>query len=220
MGYSRAVRSYGQYCSVAKALDIIGDRWTLLIVRELLVQGPCRYTDLRNGLPGVASNLLSSRLKEMEASGLVVKQNAPAPVATTLFSLSERGRDLEPVLTAIGTWGLPMMTSPKSDDVFRSQWFTFVVTNYLHDRLEHEPALDIELRATSDAVHIHVEHGSVVLCRGSAEDPTLTLSGEPSLMMGLLTNQLSLDDARALGLDISGDTNALKRITAGDDEAD
>ena len=79
------MRSYGQYCSVAKALDVVGDRWTLLIVRELLLQGPCRYTDLRNGLPGIATNLLADRLSELESAGLVRREEAAPPVATTLF---------------------------------------------------------------------------------------------------------------------------------------
>ena len=77
------MRSYGQYCSVAKALDVIGDRWTLLIVRELLLRGACRYTDLKNGLPGIATNLLADRLRELEAAGIVVREQAAPPVATT-----------------------------------------------------------------------------------------------------------------------------------------
>src|SRR6266542_3441432 len=98
------MRSYGQYCSIARALDIVGDRWTLLIVRELLLQGPCRFTDLKNGLPGVAANLLSTRLKELEAAGLITREDAPPPVATVLYTLSETGLALEPVLKALGLW--------------------------------------------------------------------------------------------------------------------
>ena len=86
------MRSYRQYCALAKALDVLGDRWTLLIVRELMLGGPSRYTDLRNGLPGIATNLLSERLRELEAAGVVAREEAPPPVATTLFSLTPRGR--------------------------------------------------------------------------------------------------------------------------------
>ena len=92
------MRTYGQYCSIARALDIVGDRWTLLIVRELLLQGPCRFTDLKNGLPGIAKNLLSTRLKELEDAGLVARDDAPPPVATALYTLTENGLTLEPVL--------------------------------------------------------------------------------------------------------------------------
>ena len=88
------MRTYGQYCALAKSLDVLGDRWTLLIVRELMLAGPSRYTDLRNGLPGIATNLLSERLRELEAAGVVARNEAPPPVATTLFSLTERGEAL------------------------------------------------------------------------------------------------------------------------------
>ena len=85
------MRSYGQYCSVAKALDVVGDRWTLLIVRELLLRGACRYTDLKDGLPGIATNLLADRIRELEAAGLIRREEAPPPVATTLVHLTEAG---------------------------------------------------------------------------------------------------------------------------------
>lgn len=89
-------------CGIAKGLDVIGDRWTLLIVRELLIRGACRYTDLRNGLPGIAANLLAQRLRELEQAGIVFSEDAPPPIATKLFRLTERGVALEPVLEAIG----------------------------------------------------------------------------------------------------------------------
>src|ERR1700757_2727915 len=99
------MRSYGQYCSVAKALDLVGDRWTFLIVRELLLRGACRYTDLRAGLPGIATNLLAERLRELEGAGVISSRAAPPPIATTLFSLTERGAALEPVIMQLGRWG-------------------------------------------------------------------------------------------------------------------
>src|SRR6516164_7447818 len=103
------MRSYGQYCSVAKALDVVGDRWTFLIVRELLLRGACRYTDLRAGLPGIATNLLADRLRELESAGLVRREEAPPPVATTLFQLTERGEELRPAVEELTRWGLPLM---------------------------------------------------------------------------------------------------------------
>src|SRR6266481_3000280 len=105
------MRSYGQYCSIAKALDVIGDRWTLLIIRELLIRGACRYTDLRNGLPGIATNLLVDRLRELEQAGIVSREDAPPPVATALFQLTDRGRQLETVLMEIGRWGGPLLAN-------------------------------------------------------------------------------------------------------------
>ena len=140
------MRSYGQYCSVAKALDVIGYWWTLLVIRELLLQGPCRYTDLRNGLPGIATNLLSDRLRELEAAGLVLREEAPPPVATTLFRLTEAGAGLEAALYALGAWGIRYMAQPAENDEFRSHWLTFPVSLFLHDREPDGPALAIELR--------------------------------------------------------------------------
>jgi DNA-binding HxlR family transcriptional regulator len=88
------MRSYNQYCSMARTLDVVGDRWTLLIVRELLTQGPCRFSDLHRGLPGIASNLLAQRLRKMEAAALITRHDEPPPVAATLISLTDRGQDL------------------------------------------------------------------------------------------------------------------------------
>src|SRR5208282_4278869 len=109
------MRSYGQYCSVAKALDVIGDRWSLLIVRELLLREPCRYTDLHRGLPGIATNLLADRLRELEQAGLLAREEAPPPVASTLYRLTGRGRELEGVLVALGRWGVPLMAEPAGE---------------------------------------------------------------------------------------------------------
>jgi len=114
------MRSYGQYCSVGKALDIVGDRWTLLIIRELLAQGPCRYTDLKNGLPGIATNLLSDRLRGLESAGLVRREEAGPPIATALFRLTGTGAELEPVLAALSGWGIRYMTEPEGGEEFRS----------------------------------------------------------------------------------------------------
>ena len=91
------MRSYGQYCAVAKALDVVGDRWSLLIVRELLLREACRYTDLLEGLPGIATNLLADRLRELESAGVVCREGAPPPIAATLFRLTDRGRELQEV---------------------------------------------------------------------------------------------------------------------------
>src|SRR5438445_11013915 len=99
------MRSYGQYCGLAKALDVIGDRWSLLIVRELLLHDALRYTDLRGGLPGIATNLLADRLRQLEQAGVVEREEAPPPIARTLFRLTERGRRLRPAIHALMSWG-------------------------------------------------------------------------------------------------------------------
>src|SRR5579884_3950205 len=131
------MRSYGQYCAVARALDVLGDRWTLLIVRELLLRGACRYTDLRAGLPGIATNLLADRLRELEDAGVILRRELPPPVASTVFELTPRGEALKPVLSELGRWGIPLMSAgPAPDDAFRAHWLAWPVEQFLSD---HEP---------------------------------------------------------------------------------
>ena len=119
------MRSYGEYWSIARALDVVGDRWTFLIIRELLISGAGRYTDLKDGLPGIASNLLADRIGDLETAGLVQRGDAPPPVATTLFSLTQAGGELRPVLDALSHWGVRYMTGPADGDEFRGHWASF-----------------------------------------------------------------------------------------------
>jgi DNA-binding HxlR family transcriptional regulator len=123
------MRSYGQFCALARALDVVGDRWTLLIVRELGIR-PCRYRDLQEGLPGIATNLLADRLRALEDHGLVVTEEAPPPVAATLYRLTERGEDLLPSLHALAGWGEREMLRGQGDDEFRAHWLTMPVDNF------------------------------------------------------------------------------------------
>ena len=213
------MRSYGQYCSIAKALDVIGDRWTLLIVRELLTRGACRYTDLRNGLPGIATNLLADRIRELEAAGLVRREEAPPPIATTLVHLTEAGRELEPVLKALGWWGIRYMREFTDTDEFRGQWFAYPVEFFLRDRDPDAPPALIELRAGPDPAVIEVSGGAVRLRVGTAGVPDLVLAGRPQLIAALLTGQLTAAEVTALGMVISGDARLLDRVLPGPEDA-
>ena len=206
------MRSYGQYCSIAKALDVVGDRWTLLIIRELLIRGACRYTDLRNGLPGIATNLLSDRIRELESAGLIRREDAPAPIATTLFHLTESGAELLPVLDAIGRWGVRYMIEPADSDEFRGHWFTFPVSFFVHDRDPDGPPVSIELRTASGPVVIEISGGSTHTRLGTAAAPDLILQGEPQLILALLSGQLTAAEAADRGLQVSGDTGVLRRV--------
>ena len=116
------MKTYKQHCGLAKALDVVGDRWTLLLIRELLIRGACRYTDLRQGLPGIATNLLAARLKELEKAGVLIGEEAAPPVATKLFRLTERGEALAPAVEALGRWGAPLLSPAKRGDAFRIHW--------------------------------------------------------------------------------------------------
>jgi len=206
------MRSYGQYCSIAKALDVVGDRWTFLIIRELMIRGACRYTDLKNGLPGIATNLLSDRLRELEASGLIRREDAPPPVATTLFHLTETGAQLQPVLDALGEWGIRYMIEPSEGDEFRGHWFAFPVSFFLHDRDPGGPPVSIELRAANSPVVIEVSGGSVGMRLGTATAPDLVLEGEPQLILALLSGHVGAAEAAGRGLRLSGDAGVLARL--------
>jgi DNA-binding HxlR family transcriptional regulator len=206
------MRSYGQYCSVAKALDVVGDRWTLLIMRELILQGPCRYTDLKRALPGIATNLLAERLRELEAAGLIWREEAAPPVATSLFHLTAAGAELEPVLTALGAWGIRYMAEQTERDEFRSHWFSFPVSIFLHDREPDGPPAAIELRTTDRPVVIEVSGGSVRTRLGPTPAPDLVLRGTPQLMLGLISAHLTPGQAKEAGLEIEGDVGVLARL--------
>jgi DNA-binding HxlR family transcriptional regulator len=208
------MRSYGEYCSIAKALDVVGDRWTLLIIRELLIRGGCRYTDLKDGLPGIATNLLADRLRELESAGLVRREDAPPPVATTLFHLTETGSGLLPVLHAIGRWGVRYMTEPAVGDEFRGHWFAFPASFFLSDRDPDGPPMSIELRAADSPAVIEVSGGTIRTRLGSATAPDVVLSGEPRLILALFAGAISPAEAADLGLRIRGHISALERVLA------
>jgi DNA-binding HxlR family transcriptional regulator len=207
------MRTYGQYCAIAKALDVIGDRWTLLVVRELLVRGPCRYTDLRNGLPGIATNLLADRLRDLEEAGIVSREEAPPPVATTLFSLTSRGQELGPVLRELLLWGTPLMVEgPAPDDVFRGQWMTWAAEMSLTDRDPDAAPVTIQVLADGEAAVLETSAGSVHAKLGRADDADATVRGPAHAVLGLFTGQIGLELAAAMGLEWEGDRAALGRL--------
>ncbi len=206
------MRSYGQYCSVAKALDIVGERWTLLIVRELLARGACRYTDLRAGLPGIATNLLADRLRDLEVAGIVARENAPPPVATTLFSLTERGAALESVISELGRWGVPLMREHSPDDVFRGQWLRLPVDMFLADRTPDEPVVSVEVHADDEAVVLVAGAGTVTMRLGSDPDADAIVTADPPLLLAVLSGAAGLDDALTRGLQLVGSRAAVERI--------
>jgi DNA-binding HxlR family transcriptional regulator len=207
------VRSYDQYCSIARALDVIGDRWTLLIVRELLLQGPCRFTDLKNGLPGVATNMLSSRLKELEETGLITRYDAPPPVATALYELTQDGADLEPVLKQIGLWGLRRMTDDRAEDAFQASWLAYAPAWFTADADPDGPPATIQLVAGEQKAVIALEAGRVHTRVGHAERPDLVIDGPPRAVLGLVTGMIDLKAAKALGSTIRGKRQLLQRLS-------
>jgi DNA-binding HxlR family transcriptional regulator len=206
------MRSYRQYCALAKALDVIGDRWSLLIVRELLLRDGCRYTDLRDGLPGIATNLLAERLRELERLGVIEREDAPPPVATTLFRLTDRGRELRPAVHALGRWGAPLLGEDSGDDAFRGHWLALPLEIRLEDRIPEGRPMTIGLRTGEQALVVELADGALRIRAWTADTPDVTLTGSPRLMLGVLTGSLQLEQARARGLEAEGDVDTLRRV--------
>lgn len=196
---------------------MVGERWTLLIVRELIAQGPSRYTDLQNGLPGIASNLLAERLREMEKAGLVRREEAPPPVATTLFHLTQRGLELRPALEALARWAGPLMARPVGEDEFRGHWLVLPFEHYLVDHAPESPPITIEVRSGDEPVLVQTVDGKVRARQGRADNPDGVVIGTGSQVLGLMTGKIDLAEARRRGLQYEGDPAVLERVipTAG-----
>lgn len=199
------MKSYDQYCAVARALDAVGDRWVLLIVRELLAFGPSRYSDLRRGLPGIASNLLAERLKTMEADGLVERREARAPIGAQVYELSPRGRELEDVLRALTHWGLPDMTSgPSATDAIQPQWSALAAGLALTARLPAGEQVVVGIHTGDASVRVTLDQTGYRIERGPAGDADVSLSGSAQLVGGVLSGLLTPAEAADLGLEIEG----------------
>ena len=205
------MRSYGQYCALARALDVVGDRWTLLIVRELAVKGPSRYTDLRHGLPGIATNMLADRLREMEEQGIVQRDEAQPPVATALFSLTERGEDLMPVLFALGRWGVPLMEE-RGHDEWRGYWLKYPLEELFVDAAPDEPPVTLEFHTGDSPVTVTTGDGRVHVRPGAAQEPDAVVTGEPEDVIDLLRGTTDVRGARRRGVRIEGEGEAIARV--------
>jgi DNA-binding HxlR family transcriptional regulator len=208
------MRSYDEYCAIAKSLDVVGDRWTLLIVRELALRGACRYTDLRNGLPGIATNLLAERLRELEHAGVIAREDAPPPIATTLFRLTPRGERLGPVLEGLTRWGVPLMTEQKPRDTVRSHWLASALEMMLTDRAPDAAPVTLELQTGDQPIVIETHEGAIHTRLGPAGDPDATLAGPAKPVLGIVLGLLELADAKANGVRYQGDPAVLDRLGA------
>jgi len=151
-------RSYDQYCSAARALDAVGDRWTLLIVRELLV-GARRYTDLHADLPGVSTDVLASRLKDMERDGLTTRRRLPPPGAAYVYELTTRGRRLLPVLQALGEWGEGELGELRPTDAVRAHWFALPLLRALREEGVADGVVEIRLDEGDFHLFVGAEDG-------------------------------------------------------------
>ena len=208
------MKRYGHACALARALDVVGDRWSLLIVRELLLRQPCRYTDLKNGLPGIATNLLADRLRDLESAGVLRRHEAPPPIATTVFELTERGRALERVVLELGRWGAPLLDTAATEDHFRLYWYGLWIRHTLQDHAPKQPAATLELRAAGDDLPLILDVGAgVVRTRVDRRgQPDAILTGPPRAVAAVITGRITLSAGRAKGVRYTGDPAILARV--------
>jgi DNA-binding HxlR family transcriptional regulator len=203
------VRSYGQYCALAKALDVVGERWSLLIVRELLSR-PCRYRDLQDGLPGVATNLLAERLRDLAGAGVVGRDDEGR------YVLTPWGEQLAEALNALARWGSPLMDEMGPDESFRSHWLALPISFIFAGVDPRRPPLVVEIRAGGPPVTMVSAHGEVRSHPGMASSPDLVLSGPPDAIVGLLAGRLDKKAATSLGVIVLGDIRPLARLRRAD----
>ncbi|MET8830558.1 winged helix-turn-helix transcriptional regulator [Streptomyces sp. NPDC004610] len=207
-------RSYDQYCSAARALDAVGDRWTLLIVRELLA-GPRRYTDLHADLPGVSTDVLASRLRDMERDGLSGRRKLPPPGAAFVYELTPRGRRLLPVLQALGEWGEEELGDRRPTDAVRAHWLALPLLRALGEGLG-EGVVDV--RSEDGDFHLRVGHsdGPVYGDGGAPGDADVLLELDSRTGADLARGRVGLADAVREGrVVVSGDSALAKALREG-----
>ena len=199
------MKSYGQYCALARGLDVIGDRWTLLVVREIL-GGSRRYSELLEGLPGIATNLLAERLHSLEERGVVARD------AEGGYQLTEWGQGLSEVLHAVARWAVPLMAEPAGDDAFRSSWLALPVAVIWGGVDQRRPRMTIEIRTGDAPMTIESRDGRVWIEPRQARWPDLVLTGPPDGIVGVLTGALDQASASDRGVTIQGDADRLAQL--------
>ena len=209
------MKTYGQYCALARGLDLVGDRWTLLIVRELLSRGECRYADLQRGLPGIATNLLAGRLRDMENANLVRRANLPRPANAVVFSLTDRGAALEGVVREFIKWGAPLMSSPMPQESFRAHWLLLPLRALCRDNNPTAQRQVVRVGTVDDGCDIIVDAGVIrVAPSGSDERPDAVVAADPGSLVALFAGTMPIDAAASAQL-ITGDVDAVRRVVGG-----
>jgi DNA-binding HxlR family transcriptional regulator len=204
-------RTYDDGCAAAHALDLVGERWALLVVRELLL-GPKRFTDLRAGLPHTSPNVLAQRLRGLEAAGVVRRGKLPPPAASRIYELTEWGRDLEPVIIALGRWGVRSPTKPPDAVLGVDSLILSFRTMFDPERAE-ELGASYEFRLGEDRFRAEVAEGGLEIQRGSAERPDVTVETDAGTLAALVYKDLGLDEALNSGdMRIEGDSNLVERF--------
>ncbi len=199
-------RSYGQFCALARSLDIVGDRWTLLIVRDLL-PGPMRYTELKASLAGIATNLLAERLRTLEANGIVERRLEGAGV---VYALTSWGARLREPMEALGRWGASLMMTGRHGDSFQPRWLALALPALLRGATATPP---VELGVETDGflMVVRVDEGGPSAIVGPDQQPDTIFTAAPEVVVGLAVGGLTIDQALSMG-DLRGDRRVLREV--------
>jgi DNA-binding HxlR family transcriptional regulator len=191
-------KRYDQYCPVAHALDLVGERWALLVVRELM-HGPKRYTDLADHLPGIGTNILASRLRDLEACGIVTKRTLPPPAASRVYELTEYGRELRTVMRELALWGARSLGPPTDDDELFPGWLENAVDTVL---APIAPPGRFEFRVGDEVASLVDGEAQP----GSIEEPDVVVEGDPQGIYHMFV------DRRLDLVKVTGDRGLLEQL--------
>ncbi len=206
-------RSYNQYCGLAYALDLVGERWTLLIVRELMA-GPRRFTDLGDGLPGISTNLLAERLKSLEQQGILRRRVLPPPAGSTVYELTAVGQALEKTLLELGKWG-SQWVPPSMDGATVLGLSSYALTPKTFFRPEQARGVDetYELHVGNEVQQVRIQDGEIHVEQGVTRKADVIVHTDMPAYLGLLSGQIQPDAAVAQGrMRIEGDAGAVRRF--------
>lgn len=203
-------RTYGDGCAIARALDVVGERWALLVVRELLL-GPKRYTDLRRGLPNASPNVLSERLRELERAGVVLRRKLPPPTGARVYELTNWGRELEEIVLSLGRWAARSPTPPTDAPIASADSIILALRALFDPAAAQGLRASYELRLGEDRFRIEVADDELKVARGNAHQADATIGADADTINAVLWGGGSLPDAQRSGrVKIEGDTAAVK----------
>jgi DNA-binding HxlR family transcriptional regulator len=205
-------RTYGDGCATARALDVIGERWALLVVRELLL-GPKRYTDLRRGLRNASPNVLSQRLRELERAGVVRRAKLPPPAGSRVYELTEWGRELEDTVMALGRWAARSPTPPTDAPIVSADSIALALRARFDPSAAHGLRASYELRLGEDRFRIEVADDGIEVARGGTDHADATIDTDNDTLAAVLWDGRPLAEAKRSGeLTIEGDKRAAERF--------
>jgi DNA-binding HxlR family transcriptional regulator/putative sterol carrier protein len=205
-------RTYGDGCAIARALDLIGERWALLVVRELLL-GPKRYTDLRRGLPHSSPNVLSQRLDELERDGVIRRRKLPPPASSRVYELTDWGRELEQAVMSLGRWAARSPEPPPDAPIVSADSIVLALRARFDPAAARGSRARYELRLGEDRFRIEIADDAMTATRGEAEQPDATIDADPGTLDAVLWKGRSLADAQRSGsITITGDKAAAERF--------